>query len=149
MRRRGLPAISVVWPSVSPRWRGFGRGFGGTGPAPQCALGDAEHRPPARRTDALVVLDSGDVGFIAVAELALDVDQVVDLEQRCVLRLAAAALRHPFLRSHVLVETDAELRRPLEDVEELPERQVEQREDDGDGVEEGQELITVSLHPRV
>src|SRR4051812_7693807 len=69
------------------------------------------------------------VDGVVVSELPLDVDQIFNLQQRRVLLRAARALRHPFLRRHVLVEADAELRGALEDVEELPERQIEQRED--------------------
>ncbi len=49
----------------------------------------------------------------------------------------------------VLVEADAELRRPLEDVEQLAERQIQQREDDRHRVEDGEEVVGVALHPGV
>src|SRR6185436_4044260 len=91
----------------------------------------------------------GGATFVAVAELALDLDQIAHLQQRRELLIAAAAARHPFARRDVLVETDAELRRPLEDVKELAERQIEQREDDRDRVQQREKVVTVALHPRV
>src|SRR5215813_4266799 len=51
--------------------------------------------------------------------------------------------------AHVLVEAHPELRRSLEDVEQLPEGQPEQGEDDGDGVEDGEEAERVALQPGV
>ena len=53
------------------------------------------------------------------------------------------------LPADVLVELDAELGRPLEDVEELAERQPQQREDHRDRVQDRQELVGVPLHPGV
>ena len=62
---------------------------------------------------------------------------------------AAAAARRLVARADVLVEADAELRRPLEDVEELAERQPEQREDHRDRVQDREEVVGVALHPGV
>ena len=62
---------------------------------------------------------------------------------------AAAACGLLALRADVPVELDAELGRPLEDVEELAERQPQQREDHRDRVQDGQELVAVALHPGV
>ena len=49
----------------------------------------------------------------------------------------------------LLVEAHAKLRRALENVEQLSERQIQQREDHGGRVENRQEIIRVALHPRV
>ncbi len=49
----------------------------------------------------------------------------------------------------VLVEADAELRWTLEDVEQLAERQPQERDDDGSGVKDGEELVAVAAHPGV
>src|ERR1044071_6595238 len=89
---------------------------------PEPPLRDGDHRAPAGGADALIVVGPE---FVSIAELSFDLDQVLDLQQRRVLRVAARALRHPFLRRHVFVEADAELRGALEDVEELPARTVE------------------------
>src|SRR5688572_26978695 len=52
-----------------------------------------------------------------------------------------------FLAS-LLVKFDAELRGPLKDVEELPERQIEQGSDHCDGVEYREELIQRPAEPQ-
>ena len=62
---------------------------------------------------------------------------------------AATAVRRFLGAPDVLVEPDAELRRPLEDVEELSERQPEERADHRDRVEDREERVGVALHPGV
>src|ERR1051325_6128988 len=56
---------------------------------PDASLRNREHRPPARGANPLIIA-------VAITELALHFDEVVDLQQRRVLLLAAAAPRHPF-----------------------------------------------------
>ena len=68
------------------------------------------------------------------SQLALDLLEIVDVHPR---RERFAASRAPgrlALCPGFAIESDAELRRPLEDVEELAEGQVQQGEDDGDGM---------------
>ena len=85
----------------------------------------------------------------AEAELALDGRQIAHHRRRGERLAAAAAARLLAARAGVLVEADAELRRPLEDVEQLAERQPQQRDDHGDRVEDREEVVGVALHPRV
>ena len=59
--------------------------------------------------------------------------------------VATAALRLLAAAAGVLVEADAELRRTLEDVEELAERQPQQREDHRDRVQDREEVVGVAL----
>ena len=49
--------------------------------------------------------------------------------------------------SRGLVELHAELGGPLEDVEELPERKIEQRGDHRDGVQDRQKAVEVAAQP--
>src|SRR5688572_27324069 len=65
--------------SADPQWCVFA---GTRVAAPDLALCDGQHRAPAGGADALIVLDAGRAGLVVVAELALDFDQVVDLQQR-------------------------------------------------------------------
>src|SRR5207253_3102749 len=98
---------------------------------PQPPLRHRQQRPPALRTDPLIMLRLA-LDLVAVAELALDRDKILDVHLRGEFEAAAAALRLLALRRHLLVEADADVGRTLEDVEELAEWQPEQREDDRD-----------------
>src|SRR5262245_19167742 len=88
---------------------------------PQAPLRQGEHLAPAGGTDALIMA-GGIVGpVVLVAQLLLDNDQVLDMNLRRVRRLTAGTDGRLALLADVLVELDAELRRPLENVEELAE----------------------------
>jgi hypothetical protein len=74
--------------------------------------------------------------------------QIVNLHLRSEARAAACAVRPFVLVPRVLVQLHAELCRTLEDVEELPERQIEQRPDDGNRMEDGQEAVKRPAQPQ-
>src|SRR5690606_10689358 len=88
---------------------------------PQEPLRHGERRPPAGRADPLVVLDVAAGNLVPVAEPALDLDEILHVHARGERVPAAPALRLLALAPDLLVEADAELRRTLEDVEELAE----------------------------
>src|SRR5262245_33275452 len=94
-------------------------------------LRDRDERAATRGTDPLVVRDGACV-LVAESQGALHGDQVVEVHARRECLIASAAAGCLASRADVLVEADADLRRALEDVEELPEGQPEQREDHGD-----------------
>src|SRR5262245_8135088 len=160
-RRSGSTAESMRWPDGYARSgpnvassSGVSGGSTAIGSSlrrrrPQASLREGEHLAPTRRTDALIVAGGMLGPVVPVAELPLDRDQVVDVNGRRVRLPAAGADRRPALGAGVAVELDGELGGALEDMEELPERQPQQREDDRDGVSDGEELIGVALHPRV
>ena len=73
--------------------------------------------------------------------------QVVDVHARGEALAAARADGAASSVAGVLVQLHAELRRPLEDVEELAERQIEQRGDHRDRVQDGQEAVGRPAQP--
>ena len=87
--------------------------------------------------------------LVTKAELALDLDEVLHMHARAESMTATAALRGLFEPANVLVEADAQLSRPLEDVEELAERQPQERADNSDCVQNGDEAIGVTCHIQV
>src|SRR5690349_5366369 len=87
--------------------------------------------------------------LVLIAQLALDGDQVLDVQPRGERLFAAAADRLLAGLANIAIELDAELRRPLENVKELAKRQPEQREDYGHRVRDRQEFIGIALEPRV
>src|SRR5262249_48983569 len=92
---------------------------------------------PARRADPLVMLD-GRVGtLVAEPELSLDRDQVLRVHARREHRAAAPAASEFLGGADSLVEARADLCGALEDVEELPERQPEERGDHAHRVQDG------------
>src|SRR5690606_5253190 len=113
------------------------------------ALRDREGRPSARWADPLIVFDAGVVDLVTEPERALDLDQILDVHARRERMAAAAAVRRLLRAPAILVEGDPELRRPLEDVEELAERQPEEGADHRHRVEDGDERVAVPSHPRV
>src|SRR5262245_31452861 len=116
---------------------------------PQVSLRQSEHLPPAGGADVLVVA-GGVVGpVVTVAQLPLDDDQVVDVDLRRERPLTAGARGLLAFLPDVPVELDRQLGRPLEDVEELAERQPQESENDRDGMGEGEELVAVALEPGV
>src|SRR5262245_38285036 len=116
---------------------------------PQVPLREGEQLSPAGRTDVLVVARRVLGPVVAVAQFPLDSDQVIDVDLRRERLPAAGAVCLLALLADVGVELDRELGRPLEDVEELAERQPQQGEDDRDRVRDGQELVGVALEPGV
>src|SRR5690606_1437681 len=116
---------------------------------PQRALREPEQRAPAGRTDLLIVRGAALAHLVAKAELAFDRDEIANHLLRRERPVAALAPRLLAARALVLVEAHAELRRALEDVEELAERQPQKRHDHGDGVEDREEVERVATQPRV
>src|SRR5690606_505113 len=83
-------------------------------PAPQEPLRHRQRGAPAGRADPLVVLRRAAGDLVAVAEPALDLDQILDVHARGERVAAAAAARGLGGAADVLVEADAELGGPLE-----------------------------------
>ena len=79
-------------------------------------------------------------------QFALDPLQIVDVHVRGERLAAPGADRLTGVLSCLPVERDAELCRPLKDVEELAERQIQQGEDDGHGMQLGQKHEMEALH---
>src|SRR6185312_2023638 len=115
---------------------------------PARALRQAEDGAAASRADLLVVAGAARE-LVAEAEVMLDGDEVADHRRGRVGGVAAGTARLLAARAGVLVEADAELRRTLEDVEELAERQPQEREDHRRGVQDGEERVGVAAHPGV
>src|SRR5215212_8960836 len=103
---------------------------------PQSALRQTKQCATALRADLLVVLRPVTLHLIAEPELLLDRRQITHHHGRRERLAAADTVGLLALGADVLVETHAKLRWPLEDVEELPERQPEQCEDDRDRVKD-------------
>src|SRR5262245_11363417 len=116
---------------------------------PQVRVREGDQLSPAGRTDVLVVARRVLGPVVAVAQFPLDNDQIIDVDLRRERLPAAGAVRLLALLADVGVELDRELGRPLEDVEELAERQPQQGKDDRNGVRDGQELVGVALQPGV
>src|SRR5690606_35343010 len=119
--------------------------------APGGTLGTGEQGPPEGRTDALLVVGSATAGVDPVVEAqpAYDLDQILDVHQRGESLPAARAVLGLFAAADLLVETHGDLGWSLEDVEELAEGQPQEGEDHRQGVEDGQEVVGVTLHPGV
>ena len=115
---------------------------------PQRALRQTEQRPPAFRADLLIVRRRLPSRSETRARARRSSRSRTIIAERVGL-VAAPAPRLLAARAGILVETDAELRRPLEHVEQLAERQPEQRDDHGDRMEDGEEVVGVALHPGV
>src|SRR5262245_51986677 len=96
--------------------------LGRRGDIPQMPLRQGKHLTPASRADVLVVAGGVSGPLVVVAELARNDDQVIDVDLRCENRPAAGASCLFTLPTDIGVELDRQLRRPLEDVEELAER---------------------------
>src|SRR5262245_61142675 len=95
--------------------------------APETILQQRQVLAPAGRADILVM--EAVLLRVPDAEGRLGSLQVLDVQPRREGLAAAAAAGGLALRPRAPVEVHPHLRRALEDVEELPERQVEQRED--------------------
>src|SRR4051812_44131175 len=98
-------------------------------PSPHPSLRHRQHLPATCRADMLIVAHALVIHFVAIAELALDHLQILDMDRRGILGAASNARGHRLARAHLTVERDAELRGTLEDVEELSEREPEERDD--------------------
>src|SRR6476659_892600 len=114
---------------------------------PQRPLRQTEHRAPALGADVLIVPAARQL--VAKAEFLLDGAEVAHHQLRGIGLPAAPARRLVPARARVLVEADTELRRPLEHVEQLAERQPEQRDDHRRGMENREELVGIAPHPRI
>src|SRR5690606_4713851 len=95
-------------------------------PAPQAPLRQGKAGSSAGWTDPLIVLGLAAGDRIVIAELALHLDQVLHVHARAKGVPAAPTQRGLLRAPRVLVETHAELRRPLEDVKELAEGEPEE-----------------------
>src|SRR3954470_18794351 len=100
----------------------MGSGGLATGVCLQSQLGRGQSDALARRTEPLPGA-GGAVDSIVEAELRQDAAEVVDLHARSVAHAAARAGRPLVRRAVRLIQLHPQLRRPLEDVEELAERQ--------------------------
>src|SRR5262249_43522938 len=159
--RSGSTEVSTRWPvgyafngpnlASSSGVRGGSAAIGTSREAgvPQVPLRQGEQLPPAGRTDVLVVARRVLGPVVAIAQLPLDNDQIFDVDLRRERLVAAGAGRLLALLADIGVELDRELGGPLEDVEELAERQPQQGEDDRNRVRDGQELVGVALQPGV
>src|SRR6476469_6816435 len=74
------------------------------------ALGNRQHRSPALRTDPLIVLGIRAGHLVAVAELLLDHDQILDVHPRRVRLLTSTAERLIRVLAHIAIERNAQLR---------------------------------------
>ena len=112
--------------------------------AHSAALRESEQRAAAPRADLLIVVaPSASISYEKPSSRSTIARSrtIIAEANGCA---AAAAPRLLAARAGVLVEAHAELRRPLEDMEQLSERQPQQREDHGDGVEDGEEVVARS-----
>src|SRR5690349_15657573 len=110
--------------------------------SPQRALRQSEEDAAASRADLLIVLcAAGAVQLVRESKLALDDGQVADHRGRCVRPAAAAADGLLAARPRLFVEADTELGRPLEDVKELAEGEIQEREDHRGGMEDREEVV--------
>src|SRR5262249_17942113 len=89
---------------------------------PHRPLRQAKQCAAALGADLLIMLDAWPIHLVTESELFLDDSQIANHHRRCEWLTASLALR--LLRSfaRILVETHAELCRPLEEMEELAER---------------------------
>src|SRR5262245_29497546 len=117
---------------------------------PRAALRETEERAAAARANLLVMFGALSwVELIRKSEISLDGGQIANHHRGRVGAAASAAQRLLSPSPRVLVKADADLRWPLEDVEQLAEGQIQQRHDHGDRMEKGEKVVAVTLHPRV
>src|SRR6476646_5981285 len=114
---------------------------------PGAALREPEQRAAAFRANLLVVIGPA-IHLVGEPELAFDRREIPHHHRGRVRLAAAPAERLLAARAGILVEADANLRRPLEDVEQLAEWQIQQRHDHRNRVKDRQEVVAVALHPR-
>src|SRR5262245_21152454 len=96
------------------------------------SLRQHEHRAAAPRTYPLIMFGRSFFHLKPKSELLFDCDQIFNVHLRSERLSASAALRPLLFLSGLFVESDAQLSRPLEDMEELSERQPQQSKDDRD-----------------
>src|SRR4051812_30577587 len=106
---------------------------------PERPLRQPEERAAAPRADVLIVAAAGQL--VAKTQLLLDGREVAHHQLRRIRLPAAPARGLRRSSAGVLVEADAELRRSLEHVKELAERQPEQRDDHGGRMQDREELV--------
>src|SRR5688572_11119446 len=115
----------------------------------QLSLCEGQHRAAARRTDPLIMLSRTILGVIAVAQVPLDLNEIMHVHLRGESMAAAAAARRLAAHGDILVEFYAKLRRPLENVEELPEGEPQQGHNHGDCMDKREKFVAVPLQPGV
>lgn len=124
---------------------GIGRKLGKANPV----LGERKERAPAAGTDPLIMLERRILYLIPVPQLLLSGDQILNVHHRGKFVPAPPAFGTGTLPGHVLVKANAQLSRPLKDVEKLPKRQPKQRHDDRYRVHQGKEIVPVPFEPGV
>ncbi|MGH7826848.1 MAG: hypothetical protein ACREQ7_16950 [Candidatus Binatia bacterium] len=87
--------------------------------------------------------------FVTIPERPLHLNQIFDVQARAERVTAAATTGALSARPHIFIKTNAELRRPLENMEELAERKPQERKDHGHRMHNGEEIIGVALHSGV
>ena len=108
-------------------------------------LGEGDLGPPAARAGVLVV--AAVVERVVEADLGQHGLEVGDLLGAGERLAATPAHRRRAVGVGPLVVGDAEVARPLEDVEQLAERDVHQPEDDGEGVDRVERRVEVPVEP--
>src|SRR5581483_9642499 len=112
----------------------------------QSQLRRSERFTLACRTEFLPVTSGTGHGVIE-AKLRKDLLEIVHVHARSKSFATACAPRGFAFLSDPLVELDAKLRRALEDVEELSERQIQQARNHGDCVQHGDEVVESATKP--
>src|SRR5215813_8573026 len=116
----------------------------------QFALSQRKHGASTARTNVLIVGDAIDsVHFVTKSELMLYLFQIVDMHARSEAMSTACTMRKLASCSHAFVKFDPQLRRPLKDMEELPEGQPKQSKDHGDGVQDAEEFVPRTPQPGI
>lgn len=119
-----------------------------TAHASSASLRQSQHRAATRWTNPLIMADIVR-HFIFVAQLLFDGNQIFDV-QHARKRVAAALATRLFARfTSVFVKACAQLSRALEDVKKFAERRIQERENHRDGVQNGDEIESVTAHPGV
>src|SRR5690606_26156078 len=116
---------------------------------PDERLRHAVRRAPTRRANPLIVLGLLPWNVVSVTELSFDLDQVLDVPPGTERVPASSAMRRLAFAAGGLVEAHPQLRRALDDVEELAEGQPGERTDDGDRVQDRDEGVGITAHPCV
>src|SRR5262249_19972891 len=112
--------------------------------APQSILGPRQVLAAARWTNVLIVRAVGKL--ILNTECLLHGLQIAYLQLRSVRLAAANAVGWTAFFPGAFVEVDAHLRRTLEDVKELPERKIEQRQDHRHCMQLREQPVVQSAH---
>src|ERR1043166_7969717 len=86
-------------------------------------------------------------GCVVEIEPREDLPQIVNVHLRSETMAATSALSARPGIAGLLVKLHTDLSRPLENVKELPERQVQQSRDHGDRVQDGQKAVCLAAQP--